>query len=146
MSDEAVESIRVEAPPARCYAVAIDFDRYTDWATDVKECEVLRHDGRGRGTRVRFAIAALGQSIGYVLDYDYGAAPAGFSWRLVEGSMVRVLDGSYRFDPVDGGTEVGYRLVVDLSIPMPGFMKRRAAGMIVQNALKQFKGFVEAGV
>ncbi len=145
MPDEAVESITVQASPERCFAAAVDFDRYTTWATDVKELEVLGRDEQGRGTRVRFAIAALGQSIGYVLDYDYEDAPAGFSWKLVEGSVVRVLDGSYRFDAANGGTEVGYRLTVDLTIPMPGFMKRRAAGMIVQNALKQFKGFVEAG-
>lgn len=146
MSDEAVESIPVAAPPEACFAVAVDFDRYPVWATDVKEVEVLERDGEGRGTRVRFAISALGQSVGYTLDYDFADAPGGFAWNLVEGSMVRRLDGSYRFDPADGGgTDVGYRLTVDLSLPLPGFMKRRAAGMIVQNALKQFKHHVEAG-
>ena len=41
MADEARESIHIQASPEKCYAVAIDFDRYPEWATDVKYVEVL---------------------------------------------------------------------------------------------------------
>jgi uncharacterized membrane protein len=145
MSDEARESIHVEGTPQRCYEVAIDFDRYPEWATDVKEVEVLDRDETGRGTLVRYRISALGKTIGYTLDYDYAGAPGGFSWTLDTADYLTRLDGSYRFDPAPSGTEVGYVLVVDISLPLPGFMKRAAAGMIVNNALKQFKDYVEAG-
>lgn len=137
--------ISVAARPERCYEVAADFDRYTRWATVLSEVEVLERDGCGRGTRVRFAMAALGRSLGYVLDYDYAGAPATFSWRLAERGVVRVFEGFYRFDPGPAGTDLGYRLTVDLAVPLPGFVKRRITGMIVQNALAQFKGFVESG-
>jgi len=145
MSDEARETTRVEAPPQRCYEVAIDFDRYPEWATDVKEIEVLDRDEFGRGTLVRFRISALGKTIGYTLDYDYADAPGGFSWRLDKADYLTRLDGAYRFDPDGAGTLVGYQLAVDLTLPLPGFMKRAAAGMIVDNAMRQFKAYVEAG-
>jgi uncharacterized membrane protein len=145
MADEARESIHVEAPPEQCYAVAIDFDRYPDWATDVKAIEVLDRDAEGRGTRVRYEISALGKTIGYVLAYDYADAPGGFSWELEKADYLKRLDGSYRFDAADGGTRVGYVLSVDVTLPLPGFMKRAAAGMIVDNAMKQLKRYVEAG-
>ena len=51
----------------------------------------------------------------------------------------------YRFDADGGGTKVGYVLSVDVTLPLPGFMKRAAAGMIVDNAMKQLKAYVEAG-
>lgn len=145
MADEARESIHVEASPERCYAVAIDFERYPEWATDVKEIEVLDRDAEGRGTRVRFAISAMGKTIGYILAYDYAKAPGGFAWELEKADVLRRLDGEYRFDPDGDGTEVGYVLAVDITLPLPGFMKRAAAGMIVDNAMKQLKAYVEAG-
>lgn len=145
MADEARESIHIEASPDRCYAVAIDFDRYPEWATDVKQVEILDRDAEGRGTRVRYEISALGKAIGYVLHYDYADAPGGFSWVLEKADVLRRLDGAYRFDAADGGTEVGYVLTVDVTLPLPGFMKKAAAGMIVDNAMKQLKRYVEAG-
>lgn len=145
MADEAIEHIRVEARPERCFEVAVDYERYPVWAADVKVAEVLERDAEGRGSRVRFEVAALGRTIGYVLDYDYAGAPREFSWNLVEADILTRLDASYRFEPDGSGTEVTYRLAVDLSIPMPGFMKRRTAGMIVQNAMKELKRYVEDG-
>jgi hypothetical protein len=145
MSDEARESIHIEAAPEQCYAVAIDFDRYPEWATDVKDVEVLDRDDAGRGTRVRYEVSALGKTIGYILAYEYADAPGGFSWVLEKADYLRQLDGSYSFDAEDGGTRVGYVLFVDVSLPLPGFMKRAAAGMIVDNAMKQLKRYIEAG-
>ena len=145
MADEARESIHIEAAPERCYAVAIDFDRYPEWATDVKQVEVLDRDSEGRGTRVRYQISALGKTIGYDLAYDYTDAPGGFAWTLEKADFLSRLDGAYRFDSDGGGTNVGYVLAVDVTLPLPGFMKRAAAGMIVDNAMKQLKAYIEAG-
>jgi Polyketide cyclase / dehydrase and lipid transport len=125
--------------------VAIDFDRYPEWATDVKEVEVLERDADGRGTRVRYQISALGKTIGYILRYDFAAAPGGFAWKLDKADYLSRLDGAYRFDPDGSGTEVGYVLAVDLTLPLPGFMKRVAAGMVVDNAMKQLKAYIEGG-
>jgi uncharacterized membrane protein len=145
MADEAHESIDIDASPDRVYAVAIDYERYPEWATDVKEVEVLDRDAEGRGTRVKYKISALGNTIGYILAYDYTDAPGGFSWKLEKAQVLSQLDGTYRFDPDGDGTRVSYTLLVNITFPMPGFMKKAAAGMIVNNAMKQLKGYVEAG-
>jgi uncharacterized membrane protein len=145
MADEARESIHVEASPEQVYAVAIDFDRYPEWATDVKHVEVLDRDEDGRGTRVRYEVSALGKTINYILAYEYDDAPGGFSWYLEKADYLRRLDGSYAFDGENGGTRVGYVLSVDVTLPLPGFMKKAAAGMIVDNAMKQLKRYIEAG-
>jgi ribosome-associated toxin RatA of RatAB toxin-antitoxin module len=145
MTDTASERIRVEASADRCFDVAVDFESYPEWLRDVKEAKILTVDGEGRGIRVEFRAAALGKSIRYVLEYDYSAAPSSFSWHWVEGDMLRQLDGTYRFEP-DGpsSTRVHYDLAVELAMPLPGLVKRRAAGLIMGSALKELKKQVEA--
>src|SRR5438093_6070059 len=136
MADEAREEVWIAAAPEGGFAVALDFERYPEWATDVKRIEVLDRDEAGRGSRVRYEVSALGRTIGYALEYDYGEAPAAFSWTLAQGDIVKGLDGEYRFEPSGDGTRVRYRLAVDLAIPLPGFVKRLAAGLIAENAMR----------
>jgi uncharacterized membrane protein len=144
MTDTASERIRVEAPADRCFDVAVDFESYPEWVRDVKEAKTLETDDEGRGTRVEFRAAALGKSIRYVLEYDYSQAPEAFSWKFVEGDMLRRLDGTYRFEPDGVSTRVHYDLAVELAVPLPGLLKRRAAGLIMGSALKELKKQVEA--
>jgi len=146
MVDEAHEQIHVEAPPAACFARASAFDEYPGWANDVKRATVLTRDHAGRGTRVEYHAAAVGRRVRYVLDYDFSEAPDAFSWSLVEGDMLRAVDGRYAFDADGDGTLVDYTLRVDLAVPLPGLVKRRASGMIMGTALRDLKRVVEAGM
>jgi hypothetical protein len=139
MADEAHEHISVAAPPARLFEIATDYERYPAWARDVKQVSILERDAEGRGSRVEYRVAGLGKSIRYVLEYDYSEAPGAFSWHFVEGDWLRRLDGRYGFESEDGGTRVTYDLVVDVSAPLPGLVKRRAASMIMGTALKELK-------
>ena len=144
MTDTASERIKVDAPADRCYDVAIDFESYPEWLRDVKEAKILETDEEGRGKRVEFRAAALGKSIRYVLEYDFSDAPHSFSWKFVDGDMLRRLDGTYRFEPDGNSTRVHYDLAVELAVPLPGLLKRRAAGLIMGGALKELKKQVEA--
>jgi uncharacterized membrane protein len=144
MTETANERIRIDAPADRCWDVAVDFESYPEWVRDVKDVHTLEFDAEGRGTRVEYRAAALGKSIRYVLEYDYSEAPHAFSWKFVEGDMVRRLDGRYQFDPDGDSTRVHYELAVELAIPLPGLVKRRAAGLIMGSALKELKKQVEA--
>jgi len=143
VAEQVSERIHIDAPPERTYEVATDYERYPEWAKDVKQANVLERDAEGRGAQVEYRAAAFGRSTRYVLQYDYSQAPAAFSWTLVEGEMVRTIDGTYRFDQDADGTRVSYDLAIDPSIPLPGFLKRRTAGMIVSTALKELKKAVE---
>jgi uncharacterized membrane protein len=147
MADQATERIVIAAPPQRCWEEALDVERYPEWAADIKEVTVLDRDAEGRGTRVTFRAAAYGRSTTYTLGYDFGGAPNRLAWELLEGDVMRRLDGSYQFLAVDGdpdSTEVVYDLVVEMLIPLPGFVKRRAESKIMNTALRDLKSRVEA--
>jgi hypothetical protein len=144
MSDAAREQIEIASTPARCFAVASAFEDYPTWTSDVKQVTVLERDALGRGSRVEFHVAGLGKRVRYVLDYDFTDAPHAFSWSMVEGDLLRALDGRYAFTPRASGTHVDYTLAVELAVPMPGLVKRRASGMIMGNALRDLKRTLEA--
>ena len=57
---------------------------------------------------------------------------------------MRRLDGHYLFEPRNGATYVTYELTVELVVPIPGFVKRRAEGKIMGTALRELKKHVES--
>ena len=142
-TEHATEFLTVAAPPAACFAIALDFGRYPDWAHDIKDAQVLATDEQGRGRTVAFRAAAMGRSASYVLEYSY-PDDSTIAWKLVEGDIMRALDGHYVFAPgADGGTDITYELTVELVVPIPGFVKRRAEGKIMGTALRELKHRVE---
>jgi ribosome-associated toxin RatA of RatAB toxin-antitoxin module len=143
MIDSATDTAFVAASPEHCLAVATDFEHYPAWAPDVKEVRILATDQAGRATKVEFRASALGRSTHYTLAYDYSQAPRRITWSLVDGDIMRLVDGAYTFDAEDGGTRVTYSLAIELVVPLPGFVKRRAEVRIL-NSLKELKNRAEA--
>lgn len=145
MTDEATERTTIAASPEECYAIALDFERYPEWAADIKSVEVLERDERGRGSKVRYRAAAMGQSIRYTLEYDHSDAPRTLAWVQTDGDLTRKLDGSYVFEPDGaGGTRMTYHLVAELKVPVVGFIKRRAENRILGTALRELKARAES--
>ena len=145
MAEHATEHLNVSGTVADCIAVTLDFSRYPEWAPDIKEATVLESDERCRGTKVAFRAAAMGRSASYVLRYSYSEDSSRITWELIEGDIMRGLDGSYFFEAAaDGTTDITYNLTVELTVPIPGFVKRRAEGKIMTTALRELKHRVES--
>lgn len=139
MADTASLTISIAAPLERCWQIATDFERYPEWATDVKSAVVQSRDDQGRATEVEFRTSALGRSTHYTLAYDYSAAPHRLAWRMAKGDIMRAVDGAYMFAPSEsGGVVLTYNLSIDLIVPLPGFVKRRAEVRIL-NTVKELK-------
>ncbi|MGQ0432623.1 MAG: SRPBCC family protein [Microthrixaceae bacterium] len=143
MADQATETIEIAAPAERILEVLGDFAAYPAWARDLKGVSVESVDPLGRGEEVTFRAAAMGRSTSYTLRYSYGDAPHTISWELVRGDIMRRLDGSYVLEPSGDRTRVTYHLAVDLVVPLPGFVKRRAESKIVHTALRELRARVE---
>jgi ribosome-associated toxin RatA of RatAB toxin-antitoxin module len=140
------ERMLVNGSLERCYAVVADVESYPEWVGDLKTVEVVERDGDNRPMAVAFRAAAFGRSTTYTLEYDYSAAPDELSWVQRSGNLTTRLDGHYRFEAVDSGTtQVTYELNVELKVPIPGFVKRRAEGHIIHAAVRDLKKRVEAG-
>jgi ribosome-associated toxin RatA of RatAB toxin-antitoxin module len=142
MADRTESSIVIEAPPGVVLDIIADFDRYPEWAGDVKEAEVLSEDGDGWADQVQFTLDSGAIKDTYVLDYDWAIGDDGtgtVSWSLVRAQVLKALDGTYTLSARGEDTQVSYRLAVDVKIPMLGMLKRKAEKVIVDTALGELK-------
>lgn len=145
MADSVAEHTTIDASRQQCLAVLLDFERYPEWARDLKKATVLERDADGRGVEVRFRAAGMGYSTSYTLRYDY-SNPDRLAWKLLKGDLTRRLDGYYEFtDRPAEGVDVTYVLEAELIFPLPGFIKRRTQLKIMHTALKELKSRVEGG-
>jgi hypothetical protein len=142
MAEQTTSSIVIDAAPAAVMGVIADFEAYPSWAQGVKKAEPV--DAGKRPEQVYFELDASPIKDAYTLAYDWDGDD-GVSWSLVEGKMLKAMDGAYLLeDRGDGSTEVTYRLAVDISIPMIGMLKRKAEKVIIDTALKGLKKRVES--
>jgi len=121
-------------------AVIADFGSYPEWVDSMKSAEVLTSQG-DRAETVRMVLDHPLVKDDYVLAYDW--APDVVSWKLVKGTLLKAMDGSYALTPHGGATTVTYSLKVDVNMPMIGMFKRKAEKTIIDGALKGLKKRVE---
>ena len=142
MAEQTSSSIVVDAPAADVMAVIADFGSYPEWATGVQRAEVLEEGPDGRARRVFFALDVAPIKDEYTLAYTWDGDRE-VTWTLVEGKLLRSLDGAYELRESGGSTEVTYRLALDVSIPLIGMLKRRGEKILIETALKGLKKRVE---
>ena len=92
---------------------------------------------------MHFELEATPIKDSYTLAYDW-KGDSSVTWELVEGKMLKAMEGAYVLRPSGAGTEVTYRLAVDVSIPMIGMLRRKAEKVIIDTALKGLKKRVES--
>jgi ribosome-associated toxin RatA of RatAB toxin-antitoxin module len=143
MADAATKTITIAAPLEHCFDIVAEVERYPEWVHDIVAADVIERYDDGRPRDVKFTVSALGRNTRYTLRYDWSGAPTTLRWELVEGDIMRAIDGAYRFSSTaDGGTDVTYDLSIELVVPMPGFLKRRAEARIL-NTVHHLKSRAE---
>jgi len=144
MADQTESSIVVSAPPDQVMDVIADFPSYPTWAKGVRSADVVAEFPDGRAERVYFELDVSPISDEYTLEYVWSGSDQ-VTWTLVEGKMLRALDGAYVLKALpDGGTDVTYRLSLDVSIPLIGMLKRKGEKILIDAALKGLKKRVES--
>ena len=144
MAEQTTSSIVVDAPPASVMAVIADFAAYPAWAKGVKTADVRSTNADGTAEQVYFELDVSPIKDEYTLAYDWDGDRQ-VTWQLVEGKMLRALDGAYVLrDLGSGSTEVTYRLALDVSIPLIGMLKRKGEKILIDTALKGLKKRVES--
>jgi ribosome-associated toxin RatA of RatAB toxin-antitoxin module len=148
MADQTTSSIVIDAAPGDVMAAIADFESYPEWAKGVQTADVVSTydagSASGRADRVFFVLDVSPIKDEYTLAYEWDDDRE-VTWTLVEGKMLRALDGAYVLRDLGGGsTEVTYRLALDVSIPLIGMLKRKGEKILIDTALKGLKKRVEA--
>ena len=143
MAEQTSSSIVVDAAPAAVMSVIADFPAYPDWAKGVQVAEVNEVGIDGRAEQVFFSLDVPPIKDEYTLAYDWDGDRQ-VTWTLVQGKMLRSLDGAYVLEDLgDGTTRVTYRLALDVTIPLIGMLKRKGEKILIDTALKGLKKRVE---
>ena len=147
MADQTTSSIVVDAEPDEVMRVIGEFPSYPEWAKGVQEATVVEAGADGWARRVFFRLDVPPIKDEYTLAYTWRDDEV--TWTLVEGKMLRALDGAYSLRDLGPGrpggrTEVTYRLALDVSIPLIGMLKRKGEKILIDTALKGLKKRVES--
>jgi ribosome-associated toxin RatA of RatAB toxin-antitoxin module len=154
MAESVSESIKINATPEEVMAVIADLADYPNWSQGFTGVEIITTHGDGAAKDAAFTISTpLGKDT-YEISYVWEGND-GVTWTLnsddegkPKSSMMKRLIGSYTLEadgPKGEATKVIYELEIDPKIPMMGFMKKKAAATIADQALNGLKKRVEKG-
>ena len=143
MTELTTSSIVIAATPEQVVRAIADFAAYPTWAKGVQSADVLSTNPDGTPSQVRFALDVPPIKDVYTLAYRWEGSRS-VSWTLVESALLRTLEGAYELRPTVDGTEVSYRLKLDLSIPVIGALKRKGEKILIETALRGLKKHVES--
>jgi uncharacterized membrane protein len=90
VADQTSASIDIAARPDEIMAVVADFEHYPDWVDSMKSVEVLSFvDDKAKTVRMVLDHTLLKDD--YVLAY--GWKPQAVTWTLLEGNLLRAMEG-----------------------------------------------------
>jgi ribosome-associated toxin RatA of RatAB toxin-antitoxin module len=145
MAEQTQGTTEIEASPSEIMETITDFDAYPDWVDGIKSAEVRERGPDGRPSDVAFEFSAMGFNATYTLRYEYEPDDRGVRWTTLEASgAVKDVQGGYDLEPLNGDTEVTYRLQVEMGVKLPGFLKRQADKRAIKVALDGLKKRVES--
>lgn len=141
MADQTKDSIEIAASPEEVMAVIADVAAYPEWVDNMQRVEILTTHPDGKPDHVEITLDHALVKDQYTLSHTW--TPHGVSWQLVQGNLLKAMDGSYDLQPSATGTKATYTLSVDVKMPMIGMFRRKAEKTIIDGALKGLKRRVE---
>src|SRR4051794_37173819 len=135
----AEHTVEIAAPIKTCFDAITDYETFPTWQSAVVDTEVLDWDDQGRGKRVPLFVDAKIRKVDYTLDYRYDA-PGRIEWDFVEGNGINDADGYYVFEDLGGDrTKATYRFGLEVGIPLPGPVARRAHKSTLKASVEDLK-------
>jgi len=114
----------IEASPEEILDVIADVESTPAWSPQYQSAEVLEAYDDGRPKRVKMKIKTAGISDEQVVEYTWSGDVV--RWTLISAGQLKAQDASYTLTPDGDKTRVKFDITVDLAIPMPGFVLKRA--------------------
>ena len=114
----------IEASPEEILDVIADVESTPTWSPQYQSAEVLEAYDNGRPKRVKMKIKTAGISDEQIVDYTWAGDVV--SWTLVSAGQLKAQDASYTLTPDGDRTKVRFDITIDLAIPLPGFVLKRA--------------------
>ena len=140
MSDVSKASVTIDAPMSEVSEILKNINDYPSWSSTIKSVTVDESDGNGYPAKVTLVVDAGVMKDRPTLSYDWSQAPAKISFSLDDADLMTEMTGVYLVkDNGDETTDVTYELTVNLSMPVPAMMRKKAEQATIDLALSQLK-------
>lgn len=144
MADFSANSLSIDAPASDVMALLVDIESFPTWSSAIKAVEVLERDDSGKASKVKVKVEAGPLKDSATLNYDYSKLPNEISFSLEDADLMTAMDGNYLVkDNGDDTCTVTYSLHVEVSMPVPEIMRRKAEMGTIDAALGQLKKKIE---
>ena len=114
----------IEATPDQILDVIADVEATPTWSPQYQEAEVLERFDDGRPKLVKMKVKAAGLTDEQVLEYTWGTDKV--TWTLVSAGQLKAQNAGYTLTPEGDKTRVRFDMELDLAVPLPGFVVKRA--------------------
>jgi ribosome-associated toxin RatA of RatAB toxin-antitoxin module len=118
----------IEATPEEILNVIADVESTPDWSPQYQRAEILETYPGGRPKQVKMTVKTAGITDEQVIEYTW--TDRDVRWTLVSAKALKSQEASYTMTPLGDTdpekTRVTFAITIDLSIPMPGFVLKRA--------------------
>ena len=140
MSDVSKATVTINAPMSEVSEILKNINDYPSWSSTIKSVTVDESDGNGYPAKVTLVVDAGVMKDRPTLSYDWSQAPAKISFSLDDADLMTEMTGVYLVkDNGDETTDVTYELTVNLSMPVPAMMRKKAEQATIDLALSQLK-------
>lgn len=134
--------IEIKATPAEVMDTLAAIEDMPKWSGPHKSATVESRFEDGRPKRVRMVISVVGVTDEQVVEYTWDGDTS-VKWSLVESTQQKVQEGGYVLTATDNGTKAHFDLTIDLKIPLPGFIVKKAQKNGIDVATKGLKKWME---
>ena len=140
MSDVSKATVTIDAPMSEVSEILKKITDYPSWSSTIKSVSVDESDANGYPSKVTLVVDAGVMKDRPTLSYDWSAAPGKIAFSLDDADLMTEMTGVYLVkDNGDDTTDVTYELTVNLSMPVPAMMRKKAEQATIDLALSQLK-------
>jgi len=130
----------INIPLIKFFEVVKDFPRYPEFVSSVKRTQVLSHSENK--SRVHFDIELM-KRLEYSIDLTEELDPehkfAKLSWKLADSKFFKVNNGLWSLKALGTDkTEVLYRLELEFTFSVPGFVLKTLVAGALPKAINEF--------
>jgi uncharacterized protein YndB with AHSA1/START domain len=133
MAVRASREVVFDAPPEAIMDVLADVDALPSWSAVHQHVEIIDRYPDGKPHHVRVTMRLLGITNKELLEYHWG--DYWMVWDAQENLQQRGQHVEYNLTPEIDRTRVRFDITVDLSMPLPRFLVRRAKKLVLYVAL-----------
>jgi ribosome-associated toxin RatA of RatAB toxin-antitoxin module len=118
------KEVVIEASPREILDVIADVESSPSYMSAQQSVEILDTHDDGRPRQVKMRVKSAGITDECVLEYTW--ADDVVSWSLVKSGQQRSQHGKYTLEEEGDKTRVKFELTVEPTVPLPGFVLKRA--------------------